>query len=144
MPSLDALDMLFAPVPGMPTTLPPEFWKRLLTPKLLKDLDEALQANGYSDLADGQYAKWKRNSRDEYWESVDEILRRHLGKSDAIGDEGEDLGQYMTALLNRLERRLADIKAKTLLPLYTKELRIAVFKWFSLLAPAFYAVSSPS
>lgn len=140
--------MLFAPVDDVSedSQLPPEYWKRLMTVKMAASLDEALKENGGKMLAQGDVQKWKQKHREGYWEAVAALMKEAFGPRSKRKDsgDGEEGTKFHQALGGVMEQRISDAKQKLILPMYSKELRQAVFSWFHLTAPAFYVVRALS
>lgn len=122
--------------------LPPEFWKRLFTPELAAELGRLQTVHGGDLLIRGELDEWKKQHWATYWSAVFDTFRTYFPKklSKQSHDANDERSIYRYALAEVIEDRLTKVKRRLVLPLYTKELRKAVFSWFQLTAPAFYVV----
>lgn len=134
--SLSGVETLFEPIKTEGLDLTPEYWKQLLTSNLVKDLGELLKSNGLDLIQSGKIDEWRRKHSEAYWDGVEGLLDMHFRPV----DESHDKAIFHNALAGVLKERLKLVKQALLLPLYTKELRQAVFAWFQLAAPALYVV----
>ncbi|KAG8965404.1 hypothetical protein FRC00_003668 [Tulasnella sp. 408] len=135
--SLSGLETLFEPIKTEGLDLTPEYWKQLLTSQLLKELGDLLKSNGLDLIQSGKINEWRQKHAEAYWDGVEGLLDAHFRP---VG-ERNDKAIFHNALAGVLKERLKLVKERLLLPLYTKELRQAVFLWFLLAAPALYVIA---